>query len=79
MTPQAMGELVDELAEMKYVERRPDPTDGRAKLIVLTEKGRACVAAGIETISTLEESISALLGEGGHRELRRLLQRLLEG
>ena len=79
MTPQAMGELVDELAEMKYVERRPDPTDGRAKLIVLTEKGRACVAAGIETISTIEESISARLGEGGHRELRRLLQRLLEG
>lgn len=79
MTPQAMGELVDELAEMEYVERRPHPTDGRAKLIVLTEKGRACVAAGIETINTLEESISALLGEGGHRELRRLLQRLLEG
>ena len=78
MTPQAMGELVDELVEMEYVVRRPDPTDGRAKLIVLTEKGQACVSAGIATITTLEESISALLGERGHRELRRLLQRLLD-
>ena len=78
MTPQAMGELVDELVEMEYVVRRPDPTDGRAKLIVLTEKGHACVAAGIATIATLEESITAMLGERGHRELRRLLQRLLE-
>jgi DNA-binding MarR family transcriptional regulator len=79
MTPQAMGELIDELVGMEYVVRRPDPTDGRAKLIMLTEKGQACVAAGVATITTLEENISAILGERGHRELRRLLQRLLEG
>ena len=29
MTPQAMGELVDELEELGYVVRRPDPTDRR--------------------------------------------------
>jgi DNA-binding MarR family transcriptional regulator len=78
MTPQAMGELIDELVGMEYVVRRPDPTDGRAKLIMLTEKGQACVAAGVATITTLEENISATLGERGHRELRRLLQRLLQ-
>jgi len=38
MTPQAMGELVDELEELRYLERRPDPTDRRAKLIVLTSR-----------------------------------------
>ncbi len=37
MTPQAMGELVDELEELGYVVRRPDPSDRRAKLIVLTK------------------------------------------
>jgi DNA-binding MarR family transcriptional regulator len=78
MTPQAMGELVDELVDLEYVVRRLDPSDGRAKLIVLTEKGRACVAAGVATISTLENRISGLLGERGHGELRRLLQRLLD-
>src|SRR5919197_6479996 len=42
MTPQAMGELVDALEELGYVVRRPHPTDRRAKLIVLTPKGRDC-------------------------------------
>lgn len=78
MTPQAMGELVDELEQMRYLVRRPDPTDRRAKLIVLTRKGRACMAAGIATIEGLESRISETLGERGHRELRRLLQKLLQ-
>ena len=50
MSPQAMGELVDELEELGYVERRPDPTDRRAKLIVLTPRGHECIDAGIATI-----------------------------
>ncbi len=78
MTPQAMGELVDELEEMRYVVRRPDPTDRRAKLIVLTEKGQACIAAGIATIQGIEERMTQTLGERGHRQLRRLLQRLID-
>ena len=78
MTPQAMGELVDELVDMGYVVRRPDPADGRAKLIVLTERGRDAVAAGRQTIEGIEEQVTAILGERGHRELRRLLSRLLD-
>jgi DNA-binding MarR family transcriptional regulator len=78
ITPQAMGELVDELEELGYVERRPDPTDRRAKLIVLTDRGRACVAAGISTINGIEERITEILGERGHRQLRSLLTRLLD-
>jgi DNA-binding MarR family transcriptional regulator len=46
MSPQAMGELVDELVEMEYVVRRPDPTDGRAKLIVLNEEGQSASRRG---------------------------------
>lgn len=78
MTPQAMGELVDELEHLGYVVRRPDPSDRRAKLIVLTARGRDCIAAGIATIEGIEERIAATLGERGHRQLRRLLQKLLD-
>src|SRR4029434_4704723 len=46
MTPQAMGELVDELEQLGYVERRPDPTDRRDKNIMLTAWGRACTRGG---------------------------------
>jgi DNA-binding MarR family transcriptional regulator len=78
ITPQAMGELVDELEHLGYVERRPDPTDRRAKLIVLTDRGKQSIAAGIATIDELEDQITAILGERGHRQLRTLLRRLLK-
>jgi DNA-binding MarR family transcriptional regulator len=78
MTPQAMGELVDELEGLGYVVRRPDPADRRAKLITLTKLGRQCVAAGIDTIGEIERRITDALGVRGHRELRRMLLTLLE-
>ena len=77
MSPQAMGELVDELEEMGYVVRRPDPTDRRAKLITLTEKGHDCIAAGTATIDGIEQQLVDLLGERGHRQLRSLLTKVL--
>jgi hypothetical protein len=40
-----INELVsEELARRGFVERRPDPDDGRAKLVCLTERG-ACAQA----------------------------------
>lgn len=78
MTPQSMAELVDELVDLGYVIRRPDPDDGRAKLIMLTKRGHDAVAAGRHTIEGIEEQVTGILGERGHRELRRLLTRLLD-
>jgi DNA-binding MarR family transcriptional regulator len=77
MTPQAMGELIDELEALGYVERRPDPNDRRAKLIMLTERGHACIAAGIATIEGIEHRIDNILGPRGHAQLRSLLSKLL--
>jgi DNA-binding MarR family transcriptional regulator len=78
MSPQAMGEIVDELEELGYVQRQPDPTDRRAKQIVLTTRGHACVAAGMETIQGIEERLTEVLGERGHAQLRRLLTKILD-
>jgi DNA-binding MarR family transcriptional regulator len=77
MTPQSMGELVAELVELGYVERRPDPTDGRAKLIVLTDRGNACIDAAETTIQGLEERITEVLGARAHVQLRTFLTKLL--
>ncbi|MEV6287715.1 MarR family winged helix-turn-helix transcriptional regulator [Kribbella sp. NPDC051770] len=38
---QVVGKNVDELEALGYVERRPDPADRRAKLVVPTARGRA--------------------------------------
>jgi DNA-binding MarR family transcriptional regulator len=77
VSPQAMGELVDELEQLGYVVRTPDPADRRAKLITLTALGRRCDAAAGEAIAALERDITAALGERAHQQLRRSLTRLL--
>lgn len=39
MTKQSMGELVAYLERRGYVERLPDPRDGRARIVVWREVG----------------------------------------
>jgi DNA-binding MarR family transcriptional regulator len=54
ITKQATGQLVDYLVDHGYVMRRPDERDARARLLLLTERGRACTvaaeAAATETV-----------------------------
>src|ERR687894_2153112 len=45
-TKQAVGEAVTELERLGYVKRVPDPQDGRAKIIQLTERGLDVVIKG---------------------------------
>lgn len=77
ITPQAMGELVDDLERLEYLVRQPDPADRRAKLILLTDRGRACVAAAQGTIAGIEAELETLLGPEElalvHRALRRII------
>jgi DNA-binding MarR family transcriptional regulator len=76
ITPQAVGELVDDLERQGYVVRRPDPDDRRAKRIVLTERGQACVAAALSTIATLEAELEGLLGSAALAQLHDMLGRI---
>src|ERR1700734_863905 len=50
MSKQSAGVLVDQLEHLGYVRRAPDPTDGRARLIVIEERGRRA-AEGAGTTS----------------------------
>ena len=77
MTPQAMGELVDDLEKMGYVERIADPSDGRAKLIVLTDKGFDNLQAAFDTISGIEKDLAKLLGRSGLTALRASLRAII--
>jgi DNA-binding MarR family transcriptional regulator len=68
---------VDELVELGYVSREPDPADRLAKLIRLTPLGTAAVTAAIETIGGIEARIDATLGPDGHAQLREMLAKLV--
>lgn len=73
MTPQSMGAIVDELEQLGYVERRPDPRDRRAKLIVLTPLGGEAVQAGETAIAGIEQDLIAILGPEDIGRLREML------
>lgn len=79
ITPQAMGELVDDLEQLGYVVRQPDPDDRRAKRIVLTSRGVACVAAAIRTIAEIEADLRSVLGAAGLATLHQALSRIVGG
>jgi len=77
ITPQAMGELVDDLERRGYVTRRPDPDDRRAKLIALTATGVDAVEAALETIASLEQRLEQRFGKTKMQQLRGMLQDII--
>jgi DNA-binding MarR family transcriptional regulator len=76
MTPQAMGELVDELVAKGYLTREPDPTDRRAKLITITDLGYRGIQDAYDTIAGIEDDLAARLGRRRLLDLRRALRRV---
>ncbi len=75
MTKQSMGELVAYLEERGYIERRPDPRDGRAKIVVLTEKGQRAIEAAAERIAEIEAELARGMGK---ERLERLIGSLAD-
>jgi DNA-binding MarR family transcriptional regulator len=69
MTKQSMGELVDYLEERGYVKRRPDPRDGRARIVTPTEAGRRGTEAAVGRLARIEADLAERMGE---EELERL-------
>lgn len=76
---QAASQMVEELVGKGYVERRPHPDDARARLVVLTDRGRACTRAAEEAAADAVRPWAALLGERRLRALRDDLARLAPG
>lgn len=74
---QSMAQSVQELERMGYVERQPDPTDGRAKLVLLTSKGKAVRPVARRTGTEVERSWANLVGTDQIESLRGALQELL--
>ena len=70
MTRQAAAQLVDQLVTMGYVERGPHPDDGRAQLVVLTERGWACTRAAEAAAKETVGAWAAIVGEERLRAIR---------
>ncbi len=73
ISKQAIGKLVTGLESRGYVERTPDPDDGRAHRIRLTKRGRKFLEAAREVVAEIEETWAEVLGASGLTRLRNAL------
>lgn len=79
LTKQAVGEAVSDLERHGYVDRVPDPADGRAKIIRLTEEGQRVQAFGDEVLDAVEEAWAQRYGRERMETVRALLEDVLAG
>ena len=79
MTKQAMGQIVDDLEQLGYVERTPDPDDGRAKIVRFTPAGLDFVCDAAEVLDGIWSEYSSLLGARELDQLQGTLRKLLLG
>ena len=70
---------VDALEEKGLVERRPDPKDRRARIVITTDAGRELLARAEGVVLGVEDEVLADLHVEERRALRGLLTRLVVG
>jgi DNA-binding MarR family transcriptional regulator len=78
LTKQAVGEAVAELERKGYLERVPDPVDGRAKIIKLTERGREAALTGRRLFAEIEREWAEQLGEELLAAMREAAERIVD-
>ncbi|MCF6743191.1 MarR family transcriptional regulator [Blastococcus sp. KM273128] len=78
VTKQTASHLVDQLERTGYVRRTPDPTDARARLVRLAERGTAAQAVAASVVADVEAEWRTHLGERRWQQLRDALTSLRE-
>jgi DNA-binding MarR family transcriptional regulator len=78
VTKQTAGFLIDQLERAGYVRRTPDPSDARARLVRIAERGAAAKPVAEAVVAEVEAEWRAHLGERRWGQLRDALTRLRE-
>jgi DNA-binding MarR family transcriptional regulator len=78
MTKQAMGQHVDQLEALGYLERVADPRDRRAKLVRPSRRGREVKRVVRVAMQHMEHELAVALGTRGAARVRSALQSFTE-
>ncbi|WP_345986456.1 MarR family winged helix-turn-helix transcriptional regulator [Sulfurimonas sp. HSL-1656] len=73
ITKQSMSAIVEELITLGYLEKRADPSDGRASLVMFTPRGKALQATLIRLSAEAEKVLAKNIGEQKYAQFRALL------
>lgn len=76
VTKQSAASLVEQLEKAGYVERVPDPTDGRARLVRLTPRLRRVADAADAEVARVLDEWADHIGEDRLRQLQEILRDL---
>ena len=75
--PSTMVSLIDQLETAGLAERRPRPTDRRAREVAITPKGRRMLKQGRALAMQVEDDVLRGLNDAQRRQLLALLRRAL--
>ena len=78
VTKQTAAFLVEQLEKAGYVERVPDPSDGRARLVRLTDRARPMIEAADAEVSRVLGEWADHVGEERLRQVHETLRDLRE-
>lgn len=78
ITKQSVNDLLGHLERQGYLDRLPDPTDGRARVIRLTTKGRRLEQTIYAEAEAAQMRIAEILGPRRFNQLHSSLQLLTE-
>lgn len=76
LDPSQVVALIDELEKRGLVERRPDPADRRANVVIATDEGRALHDRAAAATKAAERSLHGELDEADRRVLAEMLARI---
>lgn len=78
VSKQAVGKLLDEMEQRGFVERRPDPSDRRARRVRLTQQGRLASETALRLGGEIEAALRARVGDEQVEALRSALLAYVE-
>lgn len=78
ITRQAASQQVIEIETRGYVERRPDPVDGRAVLVQRTPLGQQLLQDALQVVTELEDAYAEHVGRERFQSMKACLAELLD-
>ena len=79
MSSGGMTNRIDRLQQAGWVERRPNPEDGRGTLVALTQAGFALIDEAVTMHVENQRAVLSVLTVAEQRQLAKLLAKLIEG
>ena len=75
---QAVSQLINAIEAAGFLERVPDPDDGRAVLVRHTRAGRKLLADALQAMADIEAGYEAIIGPARMRALKKALFEIAE-